>query len=197
MHTYMTPKNKIKDRPDRRLAESQNSNKCVILVLRERHALQSVEDAISRMRGARRTCTFILPSENESDIRSVSQANVAPNARIYSDEVPGYTTLSTHWDHQVVNHSKEYCADNGANENQAESYISRFRRMMIGQIHWLSRKYLDVYPNEVAFREDHRRRPNGDIVSEILEKCLRSLPSRDWSNYWQGNRRQHDSVLSH
>lgn len=45
MHTYVRPKNKIEDRADRRLAENQNPNKWVILVLRERYPPQGVEDA--------------------------------------------------------------------------------------------------------------------------------------------------------
>lgn len=64
------------------------------------------------------------------------------------------------------------------------------------QIHKLKRKYLDVYAYEIAFREDTGRQDNGSIFARVLEACLRARPSRDWSAYWQGNKRLHDSVVS-
>jgi hypothetical protein len=85
----------------RNLAENQNPLKCVMLVLRE------------RMR------VFILNSENQRDINAVVRANVHPGALIFSDEGNGYSTLSAGGEHHVVNHSEEYSADDGANENQA------------------------------------------------------------------------------
>lgn len=78
-----------------------------------------------------------------------------------------------------------------------ESYIARFRRLLMGQIHKLHRKHLDVYANEIAFREDRRRKCNGGFVREALTKCLGAGPSRDFSKYWQGNHRRHDSVVSY
>lgn len=58
MHTAVRPKRKQSDRKDRRLAENQNPEKCVILVLRERKQ--------GKKQGAKRTRVFILPSENEA-----------------------------------------------------------------------------------------------------------------------------------
>lgn len=186
MHTYVRPKRLKSERKDLRLAESQNPNKCVILVLRERHS--------NPRRGAKRTRTFILPSENQRDIRAIVMANVLPGTRIISDEANGYATLGTHWEHEVVVHAEEFSSATGANENQAESYIARFRRLMMGQIHRLNRKYLDVYANEVGVREDHRRVSNGNFVEMLMQKGLHRPPSRDWTGYWQGNKRNHDSV---
>lgn len=132
----------------------------------------------------------------DTDIRAIVMANVALGSKVVSDEANGYTTLSTHWDHRAVVHAEEYSSDEGVNENQAESYIARFRRLVMGQIHHLKRKYLDVYANEVAFREDWRRSSNGQLVKQVISRCLRARPSRDWNKYWQGNKRQHDSVMS-
>lgn len=188
VHTYVRPKNKKKDRPNKTLAENQNPDKCVMLVLRERHP--------QKKKGAKKTRIFILKSENQRDINAVVRANVHPGAVIFTDEGPGFSVLSAGWEHRVVNHSQEYSADDGANENQAESFISRFRRMMMGQIHRLARKYLDVYSNEIAYREDSRRTSNGSTVKDVVAKCLRLGPSRDWTGYWQGNHRETDSVMS-
>ena len=147
--------------------------------------------------GAKRTRTFVLRTENKDDVMVIVRANVQAGAKIFSDEAPAYTDLSANWDHHVVNHSKEYSGEKGENENQAESYIVRFRRMLMGQIHHNHRKYLDVYANEAGFREDRRRVSNKAFTYEVLEKCLQSGPSADWTGYWQGNHRQDDPVVSY
>ncbi|MDU7070930.1 MAG: transposase [Campylobacter ureolyticus] len=55
------------------------------------------------------------------------------------------------------------------NNNQSESYNSRFRRMLYGQIHRVGVLYLSNYANEVAYREDAKRWDNGKIANDILE----------------------------
>ncbi|WP_287698121.1 transposase, partial [Accumulibacter sp.] len=72
-----------------------------------------------------------------------------------------------------VNHSQEFRADDGTTNNLAESYVSRFRRFHIGQIHKVAPKYLDNYANEMAYREDTRRWSNGDIFRDIVGKSRR------------------------
>lgn len=131
MHTHVRKTNKKKDRPDGTRKENQNPDKCVILVIRERSPV--------KRRGARRSRIFILALEDQKGIQAIVRANVHKDARIFTDEAPGYSTLSAGWDHQVANHSQEYQSDDGVNENQAESYISRFPRMIWGQIPKLHR----------------------------------------------------------
>lgn len=184
--TAVRPENRKEDRPDRRLAENQNPNKCAVVVLRERSVVPGA--------GATRTRTFIIESENAADVLAILIANVQPGATIFTDEAPAYATLGARWNHQVVSHSVEYSTKDGVNQNQAESFISRMRRLVMGQIHQLTRKYLDVYVNEIAMREDRRRKSNKSTYEMLLTGVLKAKRSRDWSKYWQGNHRTHDSV---
>ena len=85
---------------------------------------------------------------------------------------------------------------NGADNNQAESYFSRFRRMEIGQTHKFGIRYLANYANEAAYREDSRRQSNGEIFRDILTKCARTPTHRDWCGYWQGNKRLHERLAA-
>jgi len=48
--------------------------------------------------------------------------------------------------------------------NQAESYFSRLRRMVDGQHHSVSPQYLHQYAAHAAWREDHRREANGELL---------------------------------
>lgn len=49
-----------------------------------------------------------------------------------TDESGAFTQLSTWCDHRTVVHSREYVADDGTSENQAESFFSRMRRAEYG-----------------------------------------------------------------
>lgn len=190
VHTYVRSKNKKADRVDRRLEPHQNKLRCIVLVMRQRYLAQDRGEE-----GSMRTRVFVLQSENENDIRALIEENVAAGARLHTDEAPAYTALGARFAHLVVCHEQEYCSDAGVNQNQAESYFARLRRMFMGQIHRYARKHLDVYAYETAFREDRRRNSNRTFVMDTLEKCLQSPPSRDWATYWQGNKRHHDSVM--
>lgn len=183
---YLRPKNRKKDRVDRRLAEHQRKDKCVVLALRERHNTPGA--------GARRTRTFVLQAEEASHVLPVILANVAPDAHLVTDEATAYTLAGAHFGHSVVSHSDEYRTRDGTNQNQAESYFARVRRFFMGQIHRTSRRYLDAYVGEMAWREDHRRVSNGEQVKALMAACLRLGPSRDWAGYWQGNRRLGDAL---
>ena len=53
----------------------------------------------------------------------------------------------------------------------------------------MSNLYMDRYANEVAYREDTRRKSNGDIFKDIVNRCAKAQVSRDFCGYWQGNKR--------
>jgi hypothetical protein len=84
-----------------------------------------------------------------------------------------------------VNHSTEYVSEEGASVNQAESFFSRLRRAEYGVHHRISGQYLHQYANEMAWREDNRRAPNGMQWRWITSAALRHPKSEVWRGYWQ------------
>ena len=74
---------------------------------------------------------------------------------------------------------------NGACTNQAESFLARLRRMVVGQHHHVSPQYLYQFANEAAWKEDHRRLSNGEISYKNLALALAHPVSRIWAGYWQ------------
>jgi hypothetical protein len=83
-----------------------------------------------------------------------------------------------------VNHSAEYVSEDGASVNQAESFFSRLRRAEYGVHHRISGQYLYQYANEMAWREDNRRVPNGMQWRWIAGAALRHPMSDKWRGYW-------------
>lgn len=177
-HSYVRPKNRKQERVDRRLKQNLNPNKRAVLVMRERG---------EPGQGAKRTLTSIIKQENEQDIRNLVYQYVAPEAVIYADEHSAYASLAARHTVHQVNHQEAYSAEDGTNQNQAESFFSRMRRLMIGQIHKNAPKYLPYYANEVAWREDHRRCSSSEQFEYLMQAALKLRPSRDWAGYWQGN----------
>ena len=177
---HVRPKNKKADRVDRRLAINQDPDKRCVFVMRSR------ADA---GQGAKRTLTFIMKRENQSDVKRLAGRFVKKGAIVFADEADAYDPLHAYYDTRRVNHQVEYRADDGTTNNQAESFFSRFRRMQYGQTHKFGNLYLDHYANEAAYREDNRRMSNGEMFGDIVVKCATSPTSRDFCGYWQGNRR--------
>jgi transposase-like protein len=164
------PENRKEDRVDRRLAENQDPDKRCILVMRQAHS--EAEVAAGNV-GARKTLTFIVKNENQTDIGKLAPAYIAKGSVICADESDAYDLLHARYAVRRVNHSQEFRADDGTTNNLAESYVSRFRRFHIGQVHKVAPKYLDNYANEMAYQEDTRRWSNGDIFRDIVGKCAR------------------------
>jgi transposase-like protein len=182
---YIRPKNKKEDRIDRRLAEHQRPDKRCVFVMRQRG--DSDENAI---KGANKTLTFVIKSENQADVNKLAADFVKKGSMICADESNAYDALHAKFDTRRVNHALEYRSDVGITNNLAESYFSRFRRMQYGQTHKFGNLYLANYANEAAYREDTRRLPNGEIFMDILKKCAQTRAHHDWCGYWQGNKRR-------
>jgi len=169
--------NREEDRKDRRLAENQNPDKRCVLAMRERGE-------------GGRTFIFIVKTENQDAITKLAKRFIDRETKVFADECPAYNNLHGIFKTFRVNHSIEYVAKDGTNTNLVESFFSRFRRMHIGQYHKFGLGYLANYANEAAYREYNRRMSNGDMFKDILGRCAASKPSRDFSGYWQGNKRR-------
>src|SRR5258707_15810610 len=69
--------------------------------------------------------------------------------------------------------------------NMAESLFSRLRRAEIGTHHHIAGPYLNSYADEMAWREDNRRKSNGAQYLNVVTSGIRLPVSRQWKPYWQ------------
>jgi len=164
---HIRPANFKEDRVDRRLAEHQTGARRVVVALRQRKG---------------RTLTFVRPTEAHGV--DIASKIVSRMAVVYADEASHWDRLHEGWIVGRINHSEAYSAD-GANTNQVESFFSRLRRMVTGQHHGVSPKYLHQYSAHAAWLEDHRRRSNGQNASATIALSMRHPVSRVWAGYWQ------------
>lgn len=155
------------DRVDRRLVENRSDRRRVVIVVRERKG---------------RTRTFVTRQEADG-VQIVSQI-VSRDATVHADEASHWDALHAKFPTLRINHSEAYSL-NGICTNQAESYFSRLRRMIEGQHHFVSARYLAAYANHAAFLEDHRNLDNGAVTKRTIGLAMAHPVSRSWKGYWQ------------
>ncbi|HEY6991584.1 MAG TPA: IS1595 family transposase [Bryobacteraceae bacterium] len=159
--------NEAEKRVDRRTAEQQTGKRQVVVVMRERKG---------------RSLPFVVAKE--SDAVPTIRKHIPFGSTVHADEAGGWDSLHAHYDMRRINHSVAFSKD-GACTNQAESYFSRLRRAEMGTHHRISGRYLNRYASEMAWREDHRRAPNGTQYSGIAAAALGHPHSRNFRRYWQ------------
>ena len=155
-------------------------------MLRERHNVNG--------NGGFKTVTAVAIAECESSVSAFVAKHVEAGTMISADESTAYNHRHAKFKMERVNHSVEYVGNNGENTNQAESYFSGFRRMQIGHAHNFGNLYLNRYANEAAYREDTRRQSNGVIFEDIVKRCATTHVSRDFCGYWQGNKKNKETL---
>lgn len=164
---HIRPANYRANRVDRRLARHQTGKRRVVVVMRERGG---------------RTSTGVFKTESQS-VSHVANS-VDHSATIYADEASHWDELHMRFLTKRVNHQHAYSHD-GASTNMAESFFSRLRRAEIGTHHHISGRYLAAYATEMAWREDNRRRSNGEQYLTATHAALNHPVSRVWAGYWQ------------
>jgi transposase-like protein len=164
---HIRPANLAKDRVDRRLAKHQTGKRRVVVVARERSGR-----------------TLALVARQEADGVEIVKRVVAPNSTVHADEAAHWDQLDGHFETHRINHTIAYSLD-GACTNQAESFLARLRRMVEGQHHHVSPRYLYQYANHAAWLEDNRRLDNGTLARRALGLALTHPVSRQWKGYWE------------
>ena len=161
------PANVKADRVDRRRRANQSPNRRVVVALRERGG---------------RTLPFVAHAEAEGV--ALAKRHVARTAVMAADEASHWDQLHAGWEVDRVNHSLTY-SDHGKHTNWVESYFARLRRMIGGQHHHVSPRYLYQYANHAAWLEDGRRESNGALAYGLVGLAMASKVSRTWKGYWQ------------
>jgi transposase-like protein len=164
---YVKPANLRTDRKDRRLFENKSGKRKVVVIVRERDS------------GS-------LPAVFKSETQALSfiRSRVAKGTVINADESNAWNDLHLRHEMKRTNHQEAYSLD-GACTNMAEGFFSRIRRAEVGIHHHIAGPYLLRYSQEMAWREDHRRTPNGEQVNRVAHLAMVRKPSVDFSGYWQ------------
>ncbi len=165
---YVKPANRIENRRDRRLRQNQSGKRMCVVVIRERDGKT-------------------LPGVFASEVAALNfiRTRIARGTTVYADEAGAWNELHGRFTMHRINHQEAYRLDGDIYTNNAESFFSRMRRAEIGHHHHLAGPYLARFAQESAWREDHRRDPNGHQVDRVAMLAMRNKPSVDFCGYWQ------------
>jgi transposase-like protein len=100
-----------------------------------------------------------VPDTKQETIQPIIESIVVSGSKVVSDEWTAYKGLYSKYDHKVVNHSqKEYVSlnDRSIHNNTIEGFWSLLKRGIIGIYHFTSKKHLQKYVDEFAFRYNSR-----------------------------------------
>jgi transposase-like protein len=164
---YVKPANRKEDRIDRRFAANQSGKRKAVIVIRERGG---------------NTLPAVFPSESHA--LSFIRSRIAKGTTVHADESASWNDLHARYEMKRINHQEAYSMD-GACTNWAELFFSRLRRAEVGHHHHVAGAYLLRYAQEAAWREDNRRRSNGDQVQAVAGFAMALRPSVDFCGYKQ------------
>lgn len=115
----------------------------------------------------------VVPNTSAESIMPFIRANLKPGSIIVSDEWHAYNGLSGQFDHRVVDHGrKQYVNGAGDTSNGIENHWSHVKRNIIGIYHFVSRKHLQRYCDEFAFRHNHRLSSECERFEMLVERSV-------------------------
>ena len=97
--------------------------------------------------------------------------NIEPKSTVYTDEFSGYQELNNEgYIHTTVNHNKGNYVNGDAHTNSIESFWALLKRGIYGTYHHVSKKHLQRYVNEFAFKAS-----NGNFAFPFINAvCLQA-----------------------
>lgn len=100
-----------------------------------------------------RVVAKVVPRIDKATLHGFVGENVAPLARVFTDDWPAYRGIPNH---DAVRHSAGQYVDGQIHTNGVESFWSMLKRAYKGTFHKMSPKHLQRYVNEFAGRHNIR-----------------------------------------
>lgn len=105
-----------------------------------------------------RVIAKIVPDVKSATLLPVIREKVLQKSMVYTDELPSYDKLSgMGYEHKRVHHQSKVYVMGDAHTNTIEGFWSLVKRGISGVNHAVSKKYLQDYLNEYAFRYNRRQ----------------------------------------
>lgn len=95
----------------------------------------------------------VTKDTSEGSLKPSIEDIIKHGSTVVTDEWKAYNNLRANYDHRIVDHTiKEYVNTNGDTTNAIEGFWTIFKRSYIGIYHYMSRKHLQRYADEMSFR---------------------------------------------
>lgn len=113
----------------------------------------------------------VVPDTKAVSIQPIILKEVKPNSNLMTDEWWAYQGLNKTYNHGVVDHGKKQYVNGHIYSNGVENFWSHLKRSIIGVYYKVSRKHLQKYADEIAFRFNYKK----ETVSSKFNLFLQSV----------------------
>ncbi|WP_412465502.1 IS1595 family transposase [Pedobacter sp. KLB.chiD] len=157
--TFCGGRNKNRHR-DKKVKQSQGrsfKDKTPVLGLMQTNEYSYDENGKPIIVKPSRVKCFVVANTGAKAIQPIVRANVKAGSDFTSDEWSAYNGLSDTYNHQVVDHGRgQYMNDAGYTSNAIEGFWGQCKRSINGIYVKPTRKHLQKYFYEFAFRHNYR-----------------------------------------
>jgi transposase len=113
----------------------------------------------------------VVPSRRGEGFSRELRANINPDAILYTDDWVAYKPLSREgYDHRVINHSAGSYVEGDRYTNTIEGFFGNMKTGMRGAYKKVSRRWLQSYVDEYAWRYNHRHGTRA-MFSALLDRA--------------------------
>lgn len=116
---------------------------------------------------------FVIPDTKRETIQPFIKQYIYKGSTLMTDEWTAYRGLNREYDHQFVDHSKGIYSIDDVTSNRVENLWSVLKRTLKGSYIQVSKHYLQLYANEVVFRQNNRN--SKEPIFDCLLNCLQSF----------------------
>jgi transposase-like protein len=118
---------------------------------------------------------YAVPHRGTEVLLPTIKEHIDSKARIMSDEARVYKKLPrAGYQHGSVKHGKKHWAHGDVNTNSIESFWALFKRGYHGTYHSMSKKHLQKYVDEFAFRFNMRPEEMDAVFTEVTKRIAGS-----------------------
>jgi transposase-like protein len=110
----------------------------------------------------------VVSSVGMADLHKEIKNSVAQGSTLYTDKWVAYRGLTAQFNHSTVDHMAKEYVNGDCHTNGIESFWALFKRGYHGIYHWMSRKHMQRYVNEFAFRFNRRAGEVQDTFAETI-----------------------------
>jgi transposase len=132
-----------------------------------------VAGVVERKSGKGRVIARVVEDASKKTLQDFAHEFILPESTVFTDEHPSYTGLDKTYTHHRIQHSAGVYVRGDVHTQTIEGFWSTVQNGIRGVYHSVSKKYLQNYLNEYAFRYNHRDCGNL-IFPLILERAAKS-----------------------
>jgi len=136
-----------------------------------------VAGVVERKTGKGRVIARVVDDASKKTLQDFAHEFILPESTVFTDEHPSYTGLDKTYTHHRIQHAAGVYVKGDVHTQTIEGFWSLVQNGIRGVYHSVSKKYLQTYLNEYAFR--YNRRDSGNLIFyAILAKIAETALSK-------------------